>query len=81
MDRARPVGMTLHETVYLLVLITVINVGMVVARLWSIDLGLVIAAAPFVLLGALAAICAVIDRMIERDRIPRARVVAMRRAS
>ena len=73
--------MTLHETVYLLVLITVINVGMLVARLWSVELGLVIAAAPLVLIGALAAICAAVERIWERDRIPRARVVAMRRAS
>ena len=73
--------MTLHEMLYLFVLITVINVGMLVARLWSVDLGLVIAAAPFVLIGLLAAVCTAIERLTARTRLPQARVVAMRRAS
>jgi hypothetical protein len=73
--------MTLLEVIYLLVLITIINVGMLVARLWSVDIGLVIAAAPFALMAVLATVCTVVERMAERVRVPQARVVAMRRAS
>ena len=73
--------MTLHEMLYLFVLITVINVGMLVARLWSVDLGLVSAAAPCVLIGLLVTVCTAIERLANRTRLPRARVVSMRRAS
>ena len=72
--------MTLAELLYVLVLIAIVNFGMVIARLWSVEVGTIIGAIPFAWCGLIGVVGAVQDRVAARNRIPRARALT-RRAS
>jgi uncharacterized membrane protein len=73
--------MTLLEIMIVLALIAIVGVAMIVARLWSVDVGLVVAITPFALMGVGSATQCYLERRELRTRIPQARLVATRRAS
>ena len=67
--------MTLLEIMIVMALIAIISVGMMVARVWSVELGFVIAIAPFALMALGSATQIYLERRELRVRLPRARVV------
>ena len=73
--------MTLIEQLAVIALIAVVETSLLVGRLWCFESGLVLALLPFALIGGVVASAAAKDRKATHERIPPARIVAMRRAS
>jgi len=71
--------MTFAEQMVLLAVITVVETSLLIARMFSIGAGVLVAVLPVVLVSVAALGSAVQHARAERDRIPQARV--MRRAS
>ena len=65
----------------MIAMLAVIETSLLVGRLWCFESGLVLGLLPFAFIGAAVAVAAAKDRRAMRERIPTARVVAMRRAS